>query len=162
MINDFDNIEDYCEALDKRKGYVYAIGHFGSGRDWAKDINRAFYIGKTLGSDIKHRVSSHEKREKGSESMYIEFHSHEEANYAEKVLISYLQPKKNKSIPIGYSNTEYSKILLGRFWSSAIAYKTDAPIKPLKYADLDDWDCELTEEMIEQVQEYLNDRVEIE
>lgn len=127
MINDFENVEDYYEALSKRKGYVYAIGHFGAVRSDYRDMARAFYIGKTL-TRLDDRIPGHEKREKDSEVVFIEFHSHAETNYAEKVLIQYLKPSKNKCILDDFENAAYANALLSRFWESAMFYGSDSKL----------------------------------
>lgn len=116
---------DFADTLDRRKGYVYAIGHFTHSRDSKRDMSKAFYVGKSC-STLVNRLSSHTKREKGAEAIVIEFSSHGETDYAEKVLINHLKPSKNKELYEGYENEEYANVLLERFWDVAKVYETDS------------------------------------
>tara|TARA_R110000822_G_scaffold135429_3_gene273016 strand:+ start:985 stop:1761 length:777 start_codon:yes stop_codon:yes gene_type:complete len=122
-LNPLEDLYDFADNLNKRKGYVYAIGFFDSFDKARIDISKAFYIGKSC-SVLTDRLSSHEKRQKGSKAMFIEFGSYDEAGYAEKVLINFLKPDRNKEVYCNYQNEEYAKILIGRSWALGKSYNT--------------------------------------
>ena len=136
------------------KSYVYALGFI------VEDGFEVFYIGKT--TNLKCRTSGHEHRETGAVAMYIGFDTVTEAYYAEKALICMYQPRKNIRVEPCYTDTGLANSLTNRLWTKCVNYTTNGKVKPAKYSELDDWDGEITEEMIKQGQEYLNDKVEIE
>lgn len=106
--------------IKKRKGYVYVIGFFFPDYFEIEAMDNIFYVG--MCEDPKSRLPSHPKRLVGAKSKYIEFHSIDEAAYAEKVLISHFKPEFNKLMHEDCKNDQYSEVLKLRSWEDFKTY----------------------------------------
>lgn len=120
---EYDELDTAWIDAQEMDCFVYMIASFKEDNFGEVEMDEILYIGKT--TDLKTRLSGHEKRKDGCKSIYIKFHTKEEASYAEKVLINKVLPPENKEMYSGFQNDHYAEILNSKLWREYRTYKTD-------------------------------------